>query len=97
MTNLQNELITRHELSHRESEVAEAVTKGLSNKEVADKLFVSEKTVKFHLTNIYKKMRIRSRSQLIVTCIPTMTVTETSPTEASANTGSVLHQGVGNA
>ncbi len=57
-------------LSNREAEVAELVTKGLSNKEVANQLFVTEKTVKFHLTNIYKKMNVRSRAQLIVWCLP---------------------------
>ena len=59
-------------LSNRESEVAELVTKGLSNKEVANQLFVTEKTVKFHLTNIYKKMNVKSRAQLIVWCLPHM-------------------------
>lgn len=57
-------------LSNRESEVACLVTKGLSNKEVANQLFVTEKTVKFHLTNIYKKMNVKSRAQLIVWCLP---------------------------
>ena len=46
------------------------VTKGLSNKEVANQLFVTEKTIKFHLTNIYKKMSLKSRAQLIVWCMP---------------------------
>jgi LuxR family transcriptional regulator, positive regulator of biofilm formation len=57
-------------LSNREAEVAELVSKGLSNKEVANQLFVTEKTVKFHLTNIYKKMAVKSRAQLIVWCLP---------------------------
>ena len=57
-------------LSNREAEVAELVSKGLSNKEVANQLFVTEKTVKFHLTNIYKKMSVKSRAQLIVWCLP---------------------------
>src|ERR1035438_2088300 len=57
-------------LSNREAEVAELVSKGLSNKEVAGQLFVTEKTVKFHLTNIYKKMAVKSRAQLIVWCVP---------------------------
>ena len=57
-------------LSNREAEVAQLVTKGLSNKEVANQLFVTEKTVKFHLTNIYKKMNVKSRAQLIVWCLP---------------------------
>src|SRR3989338_3670889 len=57
-------------LSNREAEVADLVSKGLSNKEVANQLFVTEKTVKFHLTNIYKKMNVKSRAQLIVWCLP---------------------------
>ena len=59
-------------LSNREAEVADLVSKGLSNKEVANQLFVTEKTVKFHLTNIYKKMSVKSRAQLIVWCLPHM-------------------------
>ena len=63
-------------LSNREAEVAELVTQGLSNKEVANRLFVTEKTVKFHLTNIYKKMSVKSRAQLIVWCLPHMSFIE---------------------
>ena len=64
-------------LSNREAEVAELVSKGLSNKEVANQLFVTEKTVKFHLTNIYKKMSVKSRAQLIVWCLPHLGFVET--------------------
>lgn len=64
------DILTQRGLSHREAEVAELVSKGLSNKEVASQLFVTEKTVKFHLTNIYKKMAVKSRAQLIVWCVP---------------------------
>jgi DNA-binding NarL/FixJ family response regulator len=53
-------------LSRREREVANLVAKGLSNKEVANQLFVTEKTVKFHLTNIFKALGYKSRAQLIV-------------------------------
>jgi DNA-binding CsgD family transcriptional regulator len=59
------DILIQKGLSNREAEVAELVSKGLSNK-----LFVTEKTVKFHLTNIYKKMNLRSRAQLIVWCLP---------------------------
>ena len=69
-------------LSNREAEVAELVSKGLSNKEVANQLFVTEKTVKFHLTNIYKKMNVKSRAQLIVWCLPHLGFVES---EASRN------------
>jgi len=71
------DVLTQKGLSNREAEVAELVTKGLSNKEVANQLFVTEKTVKFHLTNIYKKMNVKSRSQLIVWCMPHMSFQET--------------------
>ena len=57
-------------LSNRETEVTVLVTKGLSNKEIANQLFVTEKTVKFHLVNIYAKMGLKSRAQLIVWCLP---------------------------
>lgn len=53
-------------LTKCESNVAELVAQGLSNEEVAKRLFVTEKTVKFHNTNIFKKMMIKSRAQLIV-------------------------------
>ena len=69
-------------LSNREAEVAELVSKGLSNKEVANQLFVTEKTVKFHLTNIYKKMSVKSRAQLIVWCLPHLGFVENEQTAA---------------
>ncbi|PIS11535.1 MAG: DNA-binding response regulator [Bdellovibrio sp. CG10_big_fil_rev_8_21_14_0_10_47_8] len=76
-------------LSNREAEVAELVSKGLSNKEVANQLFVTEKTVKFHLTNIYKKMSVKSRAQLIVWCLPHLGFVEnevrSEPTVQAAN------------
>ncbi len=64
------DILIEKKLSNREAEVAELVSKGLSNREVANRLFVTEKTVKFHLTNIYKKMNVKSRAQLIVWCMP---------------------------
>jgi DNA-binding CsgD family transcriptional regulator len=70
------DILIQKGLSNREAEVAELVTKGLSNKEVANQLFVTEKTVKFHLTNIYKKMNVKSRAQLIVWCLPHLNFVE---------------------
>lgn len=74
-------------LSNREAEVAELVSKGLSNKEVANRLFVTEKTVKFHLTNIYKKMQVKSRAQLIVWCLPHMGFVEAQNNQQQINAG----------
>lgn len=78
------DVLTQKGLSQREAEVAELVSKGLSNKEVANQLFVTEKTVKFHLTNIYKKMAVKSRAQLIVWCVPHLDFSAGTPAEAAA-------------
>ena len=57
-----------HELSKRELQVAGKIMEGLSNKAIAAELFISERTVKFHCANIYKKLNIRSRTALIASC-----------------------------
>ena len=52
-------------LSPREKEVLDLVSEGLTNKEVAQKLYVSENTVKYHMKNILDKLHLRNRSQVI--------------------------------
>ena len=59
-----NEELRKLGFSKREAEVAIVVAKGRTNKEAGSDLFVTEKTIKFHLTNIYKKAKINSRTQL---------------------------------
>ncbi|PKR77738.1 DNA-binding response regulator [Halalkalibacillus sediminis] len=54
------------ELSEREKEVLQLLVEGLSNKEIANKLFISDKTVKIHVSKIYKKLKVKSRSQVII-------------------------------
>lgn len=53
-------------LSKREEEVAQLVTHGLSNKEIADKIYISVRTVKAHLTSIFAKTGFRDRLELAV-------------------------------
>lgn len=53
----------QRELSPREKELLGLVTLGLSNAEIATRLFISEKTVKGHLTNIYRKLEVSNRLQ----------------------------------
>jgi DNA-binding NarL/FixJ family response regulator len=52
--------------TEREADVIQGVLKGWANKDIADQLKLSERTVKFHLTRIYKKFGVRSRTQLIL-------------------------------
>lgn len=51
-------------LSKREQEVALLVAEGMSNQEVADRLYVSLRTVKAHLSSIYEKTAVRNRLEL---------------------------------
>jgi DNA-binding NarL/FixJ family response regulator len=51
-------------LSQREQEVFRRAATGLSNKELADALVISEATVKAHLTSIFQKLGVRGRSEL---------------------------------
>ena len=52
-------------LTPRETQIALQVAEGASNREVAAALFVTPKTVEFHLTRIYRKLGVRSRGELI--------------------------------
>ena len=52
-------------LTEKEKEVAECLLEGLALKEIAAKLFVSENTVKTHRSNIYRKMGVSSREELV--------------------------------
>lgn len=56
-------------LSYREIEVLVMVCKGLSNQEAAKQLFLSEKTVKNHLTNIFRKIGVTDRTQAVLYAI----------------------------
>jgi len=53
-------------LSDREMEVLRLVALGIGNREIAAKLFLSQRTVKAHLTNIFNKLNVASRSEAIV-------------------------------
>ncbi len=53
-------------LTSRELEVLACVAKGFNNQDIADELHVSEKTVKNHLTNIFRKLNVNDRTQALV-------------------------------
>jgi len=52
-------------LTGRELEVLRALAEGHSNKEIARTLWLAEQTVKFHLTNIYRKLGVASRTEAV--------------------------------
>ncbi|MGY5351574.1 7TM diverse intracellular signaling domain-containing protein [Wenyingzhuangia sp. IMCC45533] len=63
-TNLNN-LITEHNLSEREAEVLLFIFKGYTNQRIADELFISLNTVKYHIRNIYQKLNIKNKNEAI--------------------------------
>ena len=48
-------------LTKREMEILRLVAEGLTNEEIGKKIFISEKTVKTHLTNIFDKLKVNNR------------------------------------
>lgn len=61
-----------HNLTRREEEVAKLILRGNSNKKISKKLYITEKTVKTHLTKIFKKLGIRNRLELAVKFNPSI-------------------------
>src|SRR5260370_35759993 len=56
------------DLSRREQEVLNSLLENLANKEIGNKLNISERTVKFHVSNLLSKFGVRRRADLILLC-----------------------------
>lgn len=54
------------DLSEREREVLELIARGLSNQQIVDRLVISPKTVRNHVSNIFSKLQVRDRAEAIV-------------------------------
>lgn len=63
-------------LTKRESDVLSLLVKGHTNKEMADVMFISEKTVKNHLTSIFRKLGVKDRTQAAVYALKNNIVSE---------------------
>lgn len=55
-----------NELTRREYEVLSLIAEGLNNKSIADKLFISEKTVKNHVSSIFRKINVNDRTKAAI-------------------------------
>ena len=58
------ERLKRYRITAREAEIIELICRGYSNKEIEEKLFISIRTVKDHIYNIYRKTGLKNRVQL---------------------------------
>jgi two-component system, NarL family, response regulator LiaR len=63
--------ITADELSGRETEIVRLIAQGLSNRDIGERLLLSEKTVKNHISRIFDKLHITARTQAAVYAIRT--------------------------
>ena len=57
--------VSCNSLSEREKQVVELLSQGLCNKNIARQLSISERTVKFHCSNVYQKFNVKNRFELI--------------------------------
>lgn len=60
-----SDLANNYGLTQRETEIMELIATGIGNEEIADKLFVSKNTIKFHIKNIFIKLDVRNRVQAL--------------------------------
>jgi DNA-binding CsgD family transcriptional regulator len=74
-------------LSRREGDVVELLLQGMSNKQIALALGVSERTVEFHFNNIYTKLQVASRVELILKLGKTREGIFTNPVESTVVVG----------
>jgi ATP/maltotriose-dependent transcriptional regulator MalT len=58
-------MVEEFHLTAREKEILELLIKGSSNKQIESDLFISSHTVKNHIYNIYQKLGVKSRGQLM--------------------------------
>ncbi|MBO5245139.1 MAG: response regulator transcription factor [Selenomonadales bacterium] len=61
--------VSQQPLSVRELEVLKCITQGMTNQAIAEHLYISEKTVKNHLTRIFRKMNVTDRTQAALAAI----------------------------
>ncbi|WP_422356100.1 response regulator transcription factor [Roseivirga pacifica] len=62
---IDHEQVGKLGLSEREMEVLQLIAEGFSNKEVAEKLFLSESTIKTHVSNLFVKLDVKRRTQAV--------------------------------
>ncbi|SFZ90532.1 regulatory protein, luxR family [Flaviramulus basaltis] len=62
---INHQKISELEITPREYEVLQSISEGLSNKEIADKLFLSESTIKTHVSNLLVKLNAKRRTQAL--------------------------------
>lgn len=79
-------------LTDREKQVVDLVCKGLKNKAIAEKLFITETTVRHHLTSIFNKFEVTSRLELVLYAFKNNLVKTPVRTASARENGSSPHE-----
>ncbi len=72
-------------LTDREIEIIKLMTKGATNKEIAETLFITENTTKVHVKNILEKLQLRNRQQLVAYAVQSGLVTDIRDTQETSD------------
>ena len=81
-------------LSRREKEVVDHLMQGKSNKQIAFELGISERTVEFHLNNVYSKIQVGSRTELILKLVESTGADSGNQVESTVDIGEgIIHNG----
>lgn len=78
--------VSRSELTEREKEVLNLICQGKKNKLIAENLFITETTVRHHLTSIFEKLNVSTRLELVVYAFKEKLIEVPSPQKKSLNT-----------
>ena len=62
---INHEQLLKEGISKREAEILLLMHEGLSNQQIADKLFISENTIKKHISNIFQKLQVERRTEAV--------------------------------
>lgn len=62
---INHEQLLKEGISKREAEILLLMHAGLSNQQIADKLFISENTIKKHISNIFQKLQVERRTEAV--------------------------------
>lgn len=77
---LWNEVARKFQISQREREIMELILQGKSNKDIEEMLFISYNTVKNHLYNLYQKLGVNSRGQMVHVMLQALKIEESKKT-----------------